>query len=48
MTEFIWKSNSEKPVRESFFTPQQGDQIALHCVRPTRAFPGRALREQEV
>ena len=26
---------------------QQSDQIALHCARPTRAFLGRALREQE-
>ncbi len=25
----------------------QGDQIALHCARPTRALLGRALREHK-
>ena len=26
---------------------KRGDQIAIHCARPTRAFLDRALREQE-
>ena len=28
-------------------TFEQGDQAVLYCARPTRAFRGRALREQE-